>query len=37
MTMSIDAALLVIVVSVVVLALVVDVAALCAWIRRRWR
>jgi len=32
-----DAALLVIVVSVVLLALIVDSAALLGWVRRRWR
>jgi hypothetical protein len=34
---ALHAALLVIVISVTALALVVDVAALAAWVRRRWR
>jgi len=34
---TLHAVLLVIVVSVIVLALVVDVAALLGWVRRRWR
>jgi hypothetical protein len=35
--MTLDAMLFAIVVSVIVLALVVDVAALLGWVRRRWR
>jgi hypothetical protein len=34
---TLHAVLLVIVVSVIVLALVVDAAALLGWVRRRWR
>jgi hypothetical protein len=34
---AMDAVLLAIVVSVTALALVVDVAALIGWVRRRWR